>query len=87
MMRQNVTLPHDLRMALAALAATAVMASRVFKPIIKAGVAVALLLAALIAVVITGKKIQDSRRTPWEKFLLQAKRLSPVRKSRWSFRF
>lgn len=87
MMKRNMNLPHDLRMALAALTATAVMASKVFRPVIKAGVAVALLLAALIAAVVAGRKIRDSRRSPWDKFVLQAKQLCPVRRSKWSFRF
>lgn len=87
MMKHNATLSKDLRMALAALTATAVMASRVFRPIIKAAVAIALLLAALIAAVAAGRKIQDSRLSRWDRFVLQARRHCPLRKSRWSVRF
>lgn len=68
-MKQNhCPLSQNLRMAAAALTATSIMASKVFRPVIRAGVAAAVILAALIAAVVTGKKIADRRRTPWEKF-------------------
>ena len=68
-MKQNhCPLSQNLRMAAAALTATSIMASKVFRPVIRAGVAAAVILAALIAAVVTGKKIADRRRSPWEKF-------------------
>ena len=66
-MKQNhCPLSQNLRMAAAALTATSVMASKVFRPVIRAGVAAAVILAALIAAVVTGKKIADRRRSPWK---------------------
>ena len=49
-MKQNhCPLSQNLRMAAAALTATSIMASKVFRPVIRAGVAAAVILAALIA--------------------------------------
>mgnify|MGYP000847723617 CR=1 FL=1 len=76
-----------LGMAAAALTGTSVMASKVFRPVIRAGVAAAVILAALIAAVVTGKKIADRRRSPWEKFTGNLRRMRPVRKTKWSIRF
>ena len=64
-MKQNhCPLSQNLRMAAAALTATSIMASKVFRPVIRAGVAAAVILTALIAAVVTGKKIADRRRSP-----------------------
>ena len=53
-MKQNhCPLSQNLRMAAAALTATSIMASKVFRPVIRAGVAAAVILAALIAAVVT----------------------------------
>ena len=85
-MKQNTTpLAENLRMATASITATVAMALRVFRPVIRAGVAVAVILAALI--VVTGQKIADRRRSPWERFTRSLQRKCPVRKSRWSIRF
>ena len=78
-MKQNhCPLSQNLRMAAAALTATSIMASKVFRAVI---------LAALIAAVVTGKKIADRRRSPWEKFTGNLRRMRPVRKTKWSIRF
>ena len=78
-MKQNhCPLSQNLRMAAATLTATSIMASKVFRPVIRAGVAAAVILAALIA---------DRRRTPWEKFTGNLRRMRPVRKTKWSIRF
>ena len=78
-MKQNhCPLSQNLRMAAAALTATSIMASKVFRPVIRAGVAAAVILAALIAAVVTGKKIADRRNL---------RRMRPVRKTKWSIRF
>lgn len=64
-MKQNhCPLSQNLRMAAAALTATSIMASKVFRPVIRAGVAAAVILAALIAAVVTGKKIADPQTLP-----------------------
>ena len=87
-MKQNhCPLSQNLRMAAAALTATSIMASKVFRPVIRAGVAAAVILAALIAAVVTGKKIADRRRSPWEKLTGNLRRMRPVRKTKWSIRF
>ena len=87
-MKQNhCPLSQNLRMAAAALTATSIMASKVFRPVIRAGVAAAVILAALIAAVVTGKKIADRRRTPWETFTGNLRRMRPVRTTKWSIRF
>ena len=78
-MKQNhCPLSQNLRMAAAALTAPSIMASKVFRPVIR---------AALIAAVVTGKKIADRRRSPWEKFTGNLRRMRPVRKTKWSIRF
>ena len=83
-MKQNhCPLSQNLRMAAAALTATSIMASKVFRPVIRAGVAAAVILAALIAAVVTA----DCRRSPWEKFTGNLRRMRPVRKTKWSIRF
>ena len=85
--KPNRSIFSDIRMAAAVLTTTAVIASRVFRPLIRAGVAIAAALALLLAAGMAGQKLTQRRLTPWEKVTRKMRRLRPVKKSRWSFRF